>query len=395
MLKHATRTTNIAFLVGLWLLAGTPHVLAERVMKTEHWGRNGPDFEACDQRIKAGAALNLLAREGAKVTAKDGVDAKQMPLLTDGKAGKARAEGRVYIDGYPTVITCYLGAPRLIHEVGMFTYNGDARANQDFEVRFANNEKNPGKPPNFRTEPDVSTGPHVLGQNGGGYHTSFLDNTGAPLVPGKVDWIEFRIWRTYNVRAGSPAKTKEPAGWTAVVELEVLGDEAELTATDAAGKTGALTPELRMRGTVQRPPRPPVYVKRATWQESMFASREAGIKRDAEESINGGGGSALPGDAPLWSLLQRDFDGVDAQRRMAWERADSIWAQDWSAGDYGTLANRYAQRTAGTKLQAKARELATRAVDAAVNGLICGGELVDRPEPDLLEDLVGVGVLDV
>ncbi len=381
MFARLHRTAKLSLLTSVWLLAAAAHLRAELVMKTEYWSRAGRGFADCDQRIKAGSGVNLLARDGAKVVSNSGVDAGQVPLLTDGKAGKAAAQGRVYINGQPSVITFYLGAPLTIHEVGVFTFNGDRRANQDFEVRFANNEKNPGKPPTFAATPHVSTGPHILGKDGGGYHTSFLDNAGAPLVPFKADWVEFRIWRTYNVRVGSPAKTKSPAGWTAVVELELLGAaddavvdavEAELTggAAAAESKASALTPELRMRGKTQRPPRPPVYVKKETWQATMFASREAGIKRDAADSPDGQGSSALPGDAGLWSLLQRDFSSVEAQRQMAWERADSIWALDWKSGDVGTVAGRYVKHTSGATLQARSRELAAKAADGAGLGAV-------------------------
>ena len=61
-----------------------------------------------------------------------------MSLLTDGEAG-VRNGGRTNIDGQPSVISYYLGSPKTIWEVGVYSFHCDARSNQDYEVRFANN----------------------------------------------------------------------------------------------------------------------------------------------------------------------------------------------------------------------------------------------------------------
>jgi len=194
-------------LAGMFLVALAGSAAAEMVMKTEHWANNVQGFDLCTRRIQAGYSRNLLARQGVKAIQSGGLDPESLRVLTDGSAGKQAAEGRSIIDGHPTILVYYLGSPKVITEAGVYSFNGDSRANQDFEVRFANNEKAPGQAPAFSEAPQVSTGYKILGKNGGGFHTSFLDRTGGPLVPFKADWVEFRIWRTYGVNAGEPAKT--------------------------------------------------------------------------------------------------------------------------------------------------------------------------------------------
>ena len=62
------------------------------------------------------------------------------------------------LNGQPTVINYYLGEPKTITEIGAFTFNWDRRANQDFEVRWANNAEQPGVLPVFGKQPDLTTG---------------------------------------------------------------------------------------------------------------------------------------------------------------------------------------------------------------------------------------------
>ena len=84
--------------------------------------------------------------------------------------------------------------------------------------------KEPGPP----RKPGV-VDPAFIGKNAGGFHTFFRGPGGGELVPGRADWIQFRIWPTYNAKAGSPAKAATRAtGWTSLVELEVLGDAEDV-----------------------------------------------------------------------------------------------------------------------------------------------------------------------
>jgi len=43
----------------------------------------------------------------------------------------------------------------------------------------------------------------------------------------------------------------------------------------------------------------------------------------------------------LWAQVERDFPDPETLREMYWERADSIWDAEWSAGDVSELGRRY------------------------------------------------------
>ena len=255
--------TAVVFLAAAGLAGGSE-------MKTECWSNNQDGFKKMSERIEAQNPRNLLARAGVRIFG----DASSPRELVDGSAGVAGGEGRVQIDGQPSAITFYLGQLKPVHEIGVFTYNGDARANQDFEARFADNSAHPGQMPKFPDAPLLTTGDKILGTDGGGFHTWFVSADGGPLTPGKVDWIELRIWRTYPVKAGSPAKTKQPQGWTSVVEVEVLGEPNDVVVMSAEEKARAAA--LREMG--DRPP----FEKKGTWQETMLASREALLRWECE-----------------------------------------------------------------------------------------------------------------
>ncbi|MGA2501548.1 MAG: hypothetical protein ABSH20_27730, partial [Tepidisphaeraceae bacterium] len=257
-------------LVMVSLLLVTRMAVAEVAMKTESWANNAQGFEQMARRIEDEHGRNLLARGGVKAFG----DAAGATELVDGAAGVAGGEGRVMLDGHPSVITFYLGKPQAIHEIGFFTYNIDSRANQDFEVRLADNSAHPGQLPKFSDAPTFTSGDKILGPDAGGFHTLFVSSNGGPLTPGKADWVEFRIWRTYPSKAGQPAKTKNPQGATAAIELEVLGDPKDVV---------AISPEEKARMAVLREKgnRPP-YEKKGTWQETMQASREALLKWECE-----------------------------------------------------------------------------------------------------------------
>jgi hypothetical protein len=163
-------------------------------MKTESFANSTEGFIGCEGQIRAKRAGNLLAGGGAKLAVDSSAESVETDFLTDGEAGEPAGVGRATIGGSPTVLTWYLGEAKTIKEVGLYTFNGDTRANQDYEVRFFNNASQPGVRPKFRDTPDLSTGPKVIGADGGGYHSSFIDSTGGPLTAEKVDWIEVRIW---------------------------------------------------------------------------------------------------------------------------------------------------------------------------------------------------------
>ena len=226
--------------MAVWLVATGVAFGVER--KTEFWDNNQNGFSKMAQRIESQNGRNLLARSGVRIYG----DAPSPRELVDGSAGLAGSEGRVAIDGQPSVIAIYLGQPKPIYEVGLFTYNGDTRANQEFEVRVADNSADPGQMPKFSETPLLTTGDTILGRDGGGFHTSFVSGDNKPLVAGKVDWVEFRIWRTYPVKAGSPARNKEANGWNSVVELEAFGEPNDVIVVSPEEK--ARVASLREKG---------------------------------------------------------------------------------------------------------------------------------------------------
>ena len=253
----------IAIGVSLCALAATAG--AAGTMHTESWANNDAEFAKANVRIDANWSRNLLARKGVRIATTGGLGAAALAFLTDGSAGTRGDEGRCFVNGQPSVITYYLGRPKTITQIGLYTGNIDARANQDFEVRLANNAENPGQMPTFPSKPHFTSGPKVLGANGGAFHTWFAAPQGGPLLPGQFDWVEFRLWRTYNVRAGTPAKTTLPGGASVYVELEALGTKDDLMPAE----------ELARRAAVRKAPRKPKYEKKATWQATMVAAREA------------------------------------------------------------------------------------------------------------------------
>ena len=260
---YKTSPGTVAIAAALFVSAFSS-VLAAAGMKTEDWPNTDEGFQAFEHRVGATNPRNLLARKRATVVATEAGNAEG---LADGAAGERGGEGRVFVSGQPSVIACYLGGVKEIREVGVYTFNIDARANQDYEVRFADNGAKPGEKPAFPDAPALTTGDKVIGSNRGGFHSWFVDEAGGPLTSRKVDWVEFRIWRTYNVKAGSPAKTREPQGWCAVIELEVLGPEDDVVLPSPE--------ELAKRKALRALPRQAPYVKKGTWQETMVAAREA------------------------------------------------------------------------------------------------------------------------
>ncbi|MEW6357444.1 MAG: SUMF1/EgtB/PvdO family nonheme iron enzyme [Planctomycetota bacterium] len=242
---------------------------ADPMMKTKSWANTDADFVRFAERIAAINPRNLLARDGVRAAVEtNDVSGEALRLMADGNAGERCSDGRAFVGGAPSVVAFYLGGPKTITQVGVFTFNSDARANQDYEVRFSNNSSQPGKMPTFPKEPHLTTGDKVIGANTGGFHSYFTAQGGGDLVPGKADWVQFRIWRTYNVKAGSPAKAQNTAeSFSSLIELEVLGDESDVVVLTKE--------EIAHREAIRKTPKQPRYEKKATWQDTLIATREA------------------------------------------------------------------------------------------------------------------------
>ena len=141
---------------------------AQPVLKTQSWANNDNAFNDFANILEANTYRNLAAREGAKLSSPNFNQQALLPLA-DGDAGVRGGEGRVYIEGKPTIIRVYLGKVTPIHAAGLYTFNIDARANQDYEIRFADNSAHPGQVPSFPEAPHLTTGDKVIGPNAGGF----------------------------------------------------------------------------------------------------------------------------------------------------------------------------------------------------------------------------------
>ncbi len=172
----------------LWIAAGCACAqAAEVVMHTEAWDNTPEAFERFDQRIRDYRGRNLLGRKGVVAVPDRGASIGSLPCLHDGDAGERGGEGRANVDGSPSCVAFYLGQAKPITQVGVFSFNGDRRANQDFEVRFADNSATPGKLPEFPEKPHLTSGDKILGRNGGGFHTWFVEKAGGTVtVPAKA-----------------------------------------------------------------------------------------------------------------------------------------------------------------------------------------------------------------
>ncbi|MCP4645317.1 MAG: hypothetical protein GY851_33045, partial [bacterium] len=136
---------KLALTLSLLLAVCATALAVDVEMKTESWANSDEDFAKFTQRIQSMNPRNLLARRGVAIGENKDIGSGAIRLMLDGATGVRCHEGRAFVNGKPSVFSFYLGEPKTITQVGMFTCNLDARANQDYEVRFANNSARPGK----------------------------------------------------------------------------------------------------------------------------------------------------------------------------------------------------------------------------------------------------------
>ena len=219
--------------VTLVFMVACGNLFAQIERNTKNYGSDSGFAEFAGD-IKRNHDVNLLTMPGATMVRANQVsDARE---LTDGRAGELGGSGRVQISGSPSTVVYYLGKPRTIQEIAVYSANIDQRGNQDFEIRLANNSQNPGQRPRFPAEATLTSGDVILGANRGAVGTVFAEKSGKPLFDGqKFDWVEFRLWQTYSVNAGSPAKAGNRANsWASYTELQLVGnpDDPELFASE-------------------------------------------------------------------------------------------------------------------------------------------------------------------
>ena len=196
--------------------------VAQVTMTHQSWEPG--NFGAMADAVRASHDLNLLAFPGAQMAR--AAQVSDAPHLVDGEIGTYGGDGRVQMNGAPSTVVYYLGKPRKIQEILLFSANIDSRGNQDFEIRLANNAANPGRMPSFPSQPTFTSGDKIIGAGSGGFLTRIAHQAGETLFGNEqYDWIEFRIWRTYPSRVGDAGKSQSPANsWASFVELQVIGD---------------------------------------------------------------------------------------------------------------------------------------------------------------------------
>ena len=111
------RRSWVAWALVLWMAAPAA---GEAVLRTRSWPNTDKGFADFGELIRSRHGRNLLARPGVKIDARNVGDAY---MLTDGDAGERCGEGRVFVEGTPSVIAdlAWLGpAQRLakLHELG-------------------------------------------------------------------------------------------------------------------------------------------------------------------------------------------------------------------------------------------------------------------------------------
>lgn len=302
----------------------------EPALRTEAWPNTVEGFDAFTQNVREHMYRNLLARRGVVVSTEGSISPAN--ALTDGETGQRCEEGRVSVDGTPSVVNYYLGGLKPVREIRVFSFNGDTRANQDYEVRLADNSARPGQKPDFTSEPQLTTGAKILGADGGGFLTVFADPKGDMLATTPVDWVQFRFWRTYPSRAGDAGKAETRAqGWCSLIEVQVLGDPDDEVKP---------SPEvLARREALRQLPKQPPYEKLATWQETMQTAREAIVDWEAQfDAVLADDPDFLGATMGPWHVLgplpadSPTLSKIAGSRRIAWDApADPAQPLPWQA----------------------------------------------------------------
>ena len=211
-------------------------------MTTQAWDVS--DYDLMTEAISQRSILNFLLFDGAKVETLTGISPLDVNMIRDNSAGECGGAGRVRVEGKPAVIAFYLGKVRNIKELAVYTGNVDSRSNQDFEVRFANNSARPGLRPRFSGRPALTTGDKIVGANGGGFMTDFVETEKGKFLAA-ADWVEIRLWSTYPSKVGDPAKEKSSANmWSALVEIQILGDMDDLKVSMSKEEFDSLTKQI-------------------------------------------------------------------------------------------------------------------------------------------------------
>ena len=161
---------------GVAVFFGTT-LQAEVEFTTMSWANNPDDFVTMQNDVAIGHVLNFLNFPETKIVEAHGIGMGSYVAMTDSLVGQLGAEGRVGVQGTPARFVVYLGKPRNIKEIILYTGNIDSRANQDYEVRFVNNTEHPGMKPDFNAQGvfTLTSGDKVIGTNGGGFKSSFRE----------------------------------------------------------------------------------------------------------------------------------------------------------------------------------------------------------------------------
>lgn len=211
-------------------LLGT-NVQAKVEMTTQSWTKNADEFTTMQNDVAVGHVLNFLNFPGAKIVESSGINASNYVAISDSLVGQLGGDGRIGVEGKPARLVIYLGKARSIKEIAVYSGNIDTRANQDYEIRLVNNEKNPGQKPNFNGAFMLTTGDKIIGSNVGGFKSSFRETENGKFIGDQqFDWVEFRFWSTWPIRAGEPGKAASKAtSWMSLIELQIIGDESDPT----------------------------------------------------------------------------------------------------------------------------------------------------------------------
>ena len=177
-------------------------------------------------------------------------------------------------------------------------------------------------------------------------------------------WYWMKLLKTGGELKGKawPDKDPEPADWMVTWKgrsEKVTGYPALVGGSGGPGEDICTVSFASCRVLIGRVPFG-YYTKRATWHDTMAASRKALARQETALLAQGpyhAGGSARAG---IWKSLRRDFSNPASLRQMAAERQDRIWARDWPFDNVKVLAGRYANATRAV-LAVKARRLAATA----------------------------------